>query len=401
MRLGVLADTRHHRDGAGRLCAASPVAAQLEQLAAMFDEVVLCVPVHPGPPPAGFRPYGGSRFSVVPLRPGGGDSAAAKAALAARLPGWAAAMAQVIRRVDALHLRSPCNIGLLGLLAARVTTKPRYAMYAGSWHGYPGEPWSYRLQRRLLASKRFGGPVTVYTDQRPTAPHLVPFFSPTCARARWEASSTAVAERLDRLASGRPIAPVRLVTVGDVSANKNQRVVLQAVGCLRRRGLDVRLEVVGDGPLLGELRRLAASTGLEAAVRFRGRLGPDAVGEAFRRADLNVLSSVTEGFPKVVVEGMVEGAVPITSRFPMAAHLSGDGRRGVTFDHGDHEELAARITELAASPARVAAMVRSGRAYAATVTLESFGDQLRALLEERWGVVLPPAGPARTVEAER
>ena len=386
MRLGVIADTRHHRDGAGRLCTIEPVAAQLEQFAAMFDEVVLLVPLWPGPPPAGFRPYRCTNVSIVALRPAGGTTARAKAVLALRVPAWAAAMRRLLRDVDVVHLRAPCNVALLGLAASRLSSRPRAAMYAGNWDGYDGEPMTYRAQRWLLARPSFGGPVTVYTDRRTAASHVVPFFSPSFTLAEWEAESAAVAQKVDAL--GHP-GPVRLVTVGHLAANKNQATIVEAVARLRAQGIDTRLDVVGDGPLAGVLTRRRDVLGLREAVRFHGRLPLDGVRDRYRSADFNVLASRSEGYPKVVAEGMVCGAVPVMSRVPMADALVAGGVRGVTFAGDDPDALAGAIASLASDPARVAAMVAAGRDYTRTVTLDAFGAQLHDILETHWGIVLP------------
>ncbi len=389
MKLGVIADTRHHLDGEGRPCTLEPVAAQLEVLAAMFESVVLLVPLWPGPAPPGFRAYRAPNVTVRPVRPAGGATLLAKASFAVRVPQWAAAMTRLLGEVDAVHLRCPSNIGGVGIVAAALSRRHRTAMYAGSWAGYPGEPLTYRLQRHLLGRPSFGGPVTVYSAGSPTAPHVVPFFSPTFTLADWEAESAAVTARLAALAGGPRRAPVRLVTVGHLDENKNQAVVLAAVKALHDLGIDARLDVAGDGPERHRLERLALSLDIAGAVGFHGRLPHGAVRDLYRAADFNVLASRTEGYPKVLVEGMVAGAVPVTSPFPLSASMLGHGQRGAEYDAGRPAgrpaALAGAVAALAGDPSRVAGMVRAGREYAATVTLDAFGARMRTVLEEAWG----------------
>ena len=79
------------------------------------------------------------------------------------------------------------------------------AKYAGQWSGFPGEPWSVRLQRWLLGSRWWRGIVTVY-GQWPNQPkHVVPFFTSVMTpqqidRARQIASSKRPVESvLDRV----------------------------------------------------------------------------------------------------------------------------------------------------------------------------------------------------------
>ena len=397
LKLGVIGDTRHHLDAAGRLSTHDAVASQLEQWASMFDEVILLVPLWPGPPPPGFRAYRSDKFTILPLRPAGGPAIWDKVRLASRIPSWTIGIARLARRVDALHLRAPCNVALFGVLAAPLTRRHRAAIYAGNWHGYFREPLTYAAQRRWLRSPAFGGPVTVYTaEPAPAAPHVVPFFSPSFTRDEWEADEPAFEAKLAAIVSAGLPSPVHLVTVGHLVPNKGHATVIDAVRSLRQDGMDVRLDVVGDGPQRGALDRRRRDFRLDDSVTLHGRVPLDEVRALYRRAHVNVLASHTEGYPKVVAEGMVHGAVPVTSRFPLSDLLLGRGERGATFAAGDAVGLARAIGALLRDPARLGAMMAAGRAYAGTVTLDDYGERVHAMLEEHWGISLPrPEVPAR------
>lgn len=140
VRVALIADTSHYRDGNGRIHAVAPVAAQLDRWAELFDELVLCTPVTDGEPPASWARYRAKNLSVHPLRSGGGATFVQKLALLPRVPMRLAGMAHVIRRADAAHLRAPCNMAAVGMVACLFTRKPRYAVYAGVWRRYHGEP---------------------------------------------------------------------------------------------------------------------------------------------------------------------------------------------------------------------------------------------------------------------
>lgn len=398
MRLAVIADTAHHLNGEGRLCAKRGVAAQLDRWAALFDEVEVWAPLWDGRPTANFAPYQAANIALRPLPRGGGPGWGAKARLLPLTLSWWRSIHAVLARVDAVHIRCPCNIGGIALLATRRARLHRYAMYAGSWYGYPGEPWSYRLQRWLLR-RRFHGVVTVYADPRDLEePHLVPMFSPAVTALEWEREAEPMAAKLSALeAAGSALTPLRLVSVGALTPNKNHGVVLRAVAGLRQAGMEVELDVAGDGPLRGELAGRCHALGLDGAVRFHGDCDGDTLWGLYRAAHLNVLVSRTEGYPKVVLEGMVAGAVPVLSDFPLARSLVGDGQRGVVVHGGGAEALAASWRRLASDPAGLAAMARAGRQYSRSRTLEAFEASLRDLLGERWG--LPGAGPATVGEA--
>lgn len=388
MRLGIFSDAQHFLDAEGRLCTLTPLARQLEQWASMFDEVVVCAPLHPGPPGPLQTPYRAANLRIEPVAPAGGSTLAAKAALAARLPGWWRALQRTLRRVDAVHVRCPNNVSIPGLLALERTRHLRQALFTGNWEGYPGEARTYRWQRRYLA-RRFRGPVAVYGDWPGQPPHVVPTFSPVFTHAEWAAEESHAGARAAALrGAGALPDPVRLVSVGALDRNKNQRLAVHAVRRLAGRGVGATLDLLGDGPERGALEALAASLGVEDRVRFHGRVPHEAVRGFLREAHFAVQPSRTEGFSKAVVEAMMHGAVPLLGDLPVHRGLVDGGARGRTFDAGDADALAGHVAELAADPARVAAMVEACRAYTRGVTLEAWREHIRGMLREHWKVAL-------------
>jgi glycosyltransferase involved in cell wall biosynthesis len=389
VKLAVIGDTQHYRDELGRLCALEPVVNQLDRWAELFDEVVLCAPLDPGPPPAGFAPYGASNLRIEPLRKAGGNTLLAKLGLLPRLVPWAVSTRRVARQVDAVHLRCPCNIGMVAIFSTWRAVRYRYALYAGVWHSYQGEPRFFAAQRRLLGSRRFGGPVSVYAAPDPSHPHLVPFFSPSYSDDDWVAAAPGAEATLVRIEDPATEGPWRLVTVGRLTVNKNQETAVRAVGELVRRGRDVRLGIFGDGPERARLEALAAEVGAGEQIEFHGSVGHPDVMAAFADADVNLLTTRQEGYGKVLLEGMVHGVVPVFSRSPVADEIAGGGERGVVVDADDWRGLADQVERLLDDRDRWAGMARAARAFAGTVTLENFQQRVRQMLESQWGVSMP------------
>lgn len=379
MRLAVIGDTAHYRDDAGELYALAPVVAQLTQLAELFDDYLLCAPLHEGSPPANFARYPTAPVAFVALSPGGGTTRRAKARLAWQAAGWWRATRRVARQSDVLHFRCPSNVAAVGLVATWCFKRMRYAMYAGDWSGYENEPLSYRAQRWLLARRRFGGVVTVYGRKQGDWPHVKSFYSASFSRAQWEAERERVETKLSALERGAAPGEVRLVSVGALRENKGHVLVIDAVALLRARGHDARLEVIGDGPDLAGLRGKVAAAGLQHAVALEGARPLAAVRSAFARSDIAVLASAAEGYPKVVLEAMAGAAVPIVSRFSAADEMTAGGERGVVVDR-DAEAIASAVEGLVTDRPRMARIARAGRDYAGAHTLEAFGRDLDDLL---------------------
>jgi glycosyltransferase involved in cell wall biosynthesis len=99
-----------------------------------------------------------------------------------------------------------------------------------------------------------------------------------------------------------------LITVASLDQPyKGIAVLLDAVGQLRRSGRLVKLLVVGDGALMGELQAQAQSLGISSNVEFLGQLDREGVQGALDRADVFVLPSLTEGLPRALLEAMARG----------------------------------------------------------------------------------------------
>lgn len=391
--LAIFGDMPHHRDQDGQLHGLEPLVAQLDLWGALFDRVVLCGPLLPGPPPSGFAPYATPGVEIVALPRAGGNTLRAKLSMIPRVPGWAWSTRRVARSVDAVHLRCPCNIGLVAIFSTWRAVHHRYAIYAGVWRPYANEPRSFGLQRRLLASRWFGGPVNVYSDPDPARPHLEPFFSPSFTDAEWRAASPGVAAKAADIAARPQAGPWRLVVVGRLTPNKNQQAAIRTLALVVEAGLDASLDVLGDGPERDRLEALAAELGVADRVAFRGMVDLSEVTATFAASHLQLLTSKQEGFGKVLLEGMVQGVVPLLSHSPASGEISGHGSRGTVIDPADPATISRGVLELVADRARWTAMIDDARAYTAAHTLEVFGTEIRSMLERQWKVTFPAPSP--------
>lgn len=149
---------------------------------------------------------------------------------------------------------------------------------------------------------------------------------------------------------GRP--PRRIIAVGRLVPDKGFAVLLVAARELARRGEPVDLELVGDGPALGSLQRLARRLGLADRVRFRGWLPFPEVRAAMSSATVLVHPSAIlgDGLPNVLREAMALGTPVIASRMAGIPEALDGGRCGVLVPPGDAPALAHAIASVLADP---------------------------------------------------
>lgn len=96
-----------------------------------------------------------------------------------------------------------------------------------------------------------------------------------------------------------------LVNVGSLSIVKNQKFLLELLPSLLERDGDIRLLLVGDGPLKRELKEKTKSLKIEDKVTFLGSVNN--VYDILQACDLFLLPSLSEGLPLSCVEAQASG----------------------------------------------------------------------------------------------
>jgi len=126
-----------------------------------------------------------------------------------------------------------------------------------------------------------------------------------------------------------------VVFVGRISSEKGVKTLIRA---WQAWGDAPELRIVGDGPLLSEIKALVEKYRLN--VRFVGRLVPAKVLEEISRARLLILPSEWfEGFPMVIREAFAYGTPVAVSNIGALGEIVEDGVTGVLFNPGDHSSL--------------------------------------------------------------
>ncbi|MGA7731705.1 MAG: glycosyltransferase [Chloroflexia bacterium] len=381
-----------HYSHRNRLYAYEPYAREIDMWADLFPRITIAAPLRNQLPPPDSAPFARQNITVAPQKETGGATLRAKIEQLLRLPSLAWSLITAMRRADAVHTRCPGNLGLLGALLAPLFSRHIVAKYAGQWNGYPGEAATVRLQRAILRSRWWRGPVMVY-GQWPRQPsHIVPFFTSVLTRRQMERARQAAAHRALH-------EPLRILYVGRLSASKRVDTLLSAVEKLTRSGIEVRCTIVGDGDRRPALVAQAEEAGLGDRVEFVGAVSFERVLGYYEQNDVLVLVSETEGWPKAITEGMALGMLCIGSNRGVPAQMLGRGR-GLAVPPGDVAALEAALRRIARAPGDYAEMSRLAAAWAQRYSLEDFREALRQLLESRWHVKLAVSARATPEDME-
>ena len=126
-----------------------------------------------------------------------------------------------------------------------------------------------------------------------------------------------------------PASPTQLVNVAFHVEVKALDVLLRAFAVVAEYRPELKLTMIGEGPLTPDLMELAAGLGVAERVHFVGNAKSPAIADILRSSDLFVLSSLSENMPLAVIEAMCCG-------LPIAATNVG----GVPEAVGEFGELA-------------------------------------------------------------
>jgi glycosyltransferase involved in cell wall biosynthesis len=135
-----------------------------------------------------------------------------------------------------------------------------------------------------------------------------------------------------------------LVYVGRLSTEKGVETLLRASARVLGAGRGHRLRLVGDGPLRGELERLAAELGLGDRAEFVGAVAPERVEDELAGAWALVVPSLwAEPLGLVAIEAIVRGIPVVASAAGGLGETVEPGVTGLLFPNGDVVALAERL----------------------------------------------------------
>jgi glycosyltransferase involved in cell wall biosynthesis len=161
----------------------------------------------------------------------------------------------------------------------------------------------------------------------------------------------------------RTDARVRFLAVGTVCERKGQHALIEAAAKLARERTDFACDLVGMRggiPYADYARELVRRRGLEGIINLVPET--DRVADFFRAADVFVCTSHMETFSRAVLEAEAFGLPTLSTPVQGVPEQVFWGANALRFGFGDADELAERMRDMLADPARRARMAAESRA---------------------------------------
>lgn len=130
-------------------------------------------------------------------------------------------------------------------------------------------------------------------------------------------------------------------TIGELTKNKNQLFLIDAVGALP--GGNIMLAIIGDGELRTELE-MYAHTHPTHDIRFLGY--KESAAQYLRAFDVFVLPSRKEGLPYVLLEAGLAALAVIATNVGGISEIIEDGKTGLLIQPGNLSSLTTALTLL-------------------------------------------------------
>jgi glycosyltransferase involved in cell wall biosynthesis len=256
-------------------------------------------------------------------------------------------------RPDLLSAHS-AKAGILGRLAARSLQVPVVVTVHG-WACAPGTPplqaAMSRTFERLLKSfaskvitvsefdRRFGIESHLVTENQVVTVH------------------NGMPDVGSELRADPARSPVRMVMIARFEPQKDHTTLFQALSGLKQEPW--HLDLIGDGPLLSQAQELGQQLGLIDRIQFWGQRMD--VATRLAEAQVALLISNWEGFPRSILEAMRAGLPVVASAVGGTTESVRDGETGFTVARGDVEGLRNRLKRLLSDSELRSRMGRSGR----------------------------------------
>ena len=264
-------------------------------------------------------------------------------------------LAAVLRKAQVAHLHCHfANSGAtVGMLAAHFLQIPwSLTLHGISETDYPAG----LLLCDKLAEAKFVACASWFI--RAQAMRLAPMeLWPKLSVVRCGVDVAALSEPLPAQING----PIKIVSVGRMSAEKGQLGLIEAFAQLVSNEVDVHLTLVGDGPLRDSIKKAVADRGLSDRVRMMGALPERETLLEIASCHAFILPSLMEGLPVVLMEAMALGKPVVASHIAGIPELVEHGVTGLLFRPGDWADLAEKALQLIKDATGAAEMGERGR----------------------------------------
>lgn len=296
---------------------------------------------------------------------------------------------KILKEVDVVFMRLPCQNSFLMTLLARLRKKPLVAYFMGDeeeivrqGHKYRGIGESiaiafskfHKILYRLI-TKRTVVSFFLSEDLRRKYGHL--------RKNEFLIFSSLIDEReiipKDDTCQNEPI---EIMYVGRLAHEKGIRYLVYAIDELKKSKWNVCLKICGEGPEKKELVSLCKDLNIEDEVKFMDFLTENSLREAYLESDIFVLPSLSEGTPKVLLEAMAKALPVIATDVGGVSSIIKNGENGILINPKSSEEISKAILRIIDDLSLRKNIIKNGLLFAKDHTGKKQASRLADLISK-------------------
>lgn len=155
-----------------------------------------------------------------------------------------------------------------------------------------------------------------------------------------------------------------ILCVGRITAAKGQICLIEAVGLLKKKGVNVKLFIAGeaDDAYYNEVVAKIKVMNVDDSVCFLGQRND--VDELYKKCDVFCMCSRAEAFGRVTVEAMLSGCLVVGCNSGGTAEIIRNDDTGLLFSPGDSKNLAEKIAYALRHTQKMRKVAEKGQEYA-------------------------------------
>jgi len=176
--------------------------------------------------------------------------------------------------------------------------------------------------------------------------------------------------------------PGTFLMIGRLEPRKHYEHAILAAKLARKHRKDLKLYIVGDGPLRPALERKIREENLEDAVKLLGNVSDQEKLELLARAEALVHLGYPEGFSLVVTEALATGTPVIAYDLPPINEIINYNVHGILLNKDDIASLARVLIHFCAENFNPDVLRAKATEYDLEQTARKFHKLYRALLNE-------------------
>lgn len=173
---------------------------------------------------------------------------------------------------------------------------------------------------------------------------------------------------------------INLIYMGWLEKYKGVSDLLKAVKKCKDKGVDINLDIWGEGSNQPEFENEVAELGISSEVHFKGWANEQHKEKIYHEMPILVLPSYYEGLPNVVLEAMAHGLPVISTNVSTLPEVITHGKNGLLYDIGNVDQLTNAILELGNDPLAQQSMREKAKSSLDSYDLHKASELLSNLL---------------------